>query len=230
MAVDPKEWFDSLPPVTKTYFVAAVSCTVAVSFGILDVRWLYLDWEKVFHSFEIWRPFTCFLFFGKLSFPFIFQMFILVRYFSQVESAQFRPSEGKTAEMVTFVGFGAVIMLVIAFFWRALFFLGPALCFMVLYYWSRIDPFQVVSLYGFAIKASMLPFVMLGMALIMQSSPVLDILGIVVGHIYILLKLELPLRYGWTPIPWTPDFMHQLFDQRFQPSRTRFRGRGYSLQ
>eukprot|EP00472_Partenskyella_glossopodia_P012257 CAMPEP_0197525024 /NCGR_PEP_ID=MMETSP1318-20131121/10573_1 /TAXON_ID=552666 /ORGANISM="Partenskyella glossopodia, Strain RCC365" /LENGTH=227 /DNA_ID=CAMNT_0043078173 /DNA_START=24 /DNA_END=708 /DNA_ORIENTATION=+ len=200
MAVSPEEWFKSLPPVTKAYLCGAVGTTAAVTFGLIGIESLYLNFDLVFKKFQIWRLVTCFMFFGKFSYPFIFQMFILGRYFNLVESGYYNPSNpGKTAEMVTFVAFGAIVMLVLSFFWN-LFFLGPALSFMVMYVWSRKDPMMPISFWGFAIKAWHLPFVMLGMALLMRSSPVLDIVGIFVGHLWCFLTELVPQVYGVTVV------------------------------
>mmetsp|Transcript_16889 Transcript_16889/g.23627 ORF Transcript_16889/g.23627 Transcript_16889/m.23627 type:complete len:229 (+) Transcript_16889:56-742(+) len=226
MSVSPEDWFHSLPPVTKVYLVGAVLTTACTTFGIIGVESLYLDFGLVYKNFQIWRLVTCFFFFGKFSYPFIFQMYILGRYFNLVESEQFKASEGKTGDMVFLVLFGASIMLIIAFLMGNLFFLGPALSFMILYVWSRSDPMRQLSFWGFAIEQWKLPFVMLLMALLMQSSPVLDIVGIIVGHLWHFLTQVFPEYYGYEVIR-TPQFISQWFDNGYTVRRPM--GRGYRL-
>eukprot|EP00954_Amorphochlora_amoebiformis_P009559 743543-Amorphochlora_amoeboformis.AAC.1 len=149
---------------------------------------------------------------------FLFQMLILGRYFNLVESAQYNPSDPrKTAEMVTFVSFGAISMLIIAYIWRMLdirpplIFLGPAMSFMVMYVWSRRDPHMPISFWGFSIKSWHLPFVMLVMAILMNSNPTLDLMGIFVGHLWSFLTEICPQTYGLRLI-WTPQFLYDIFD------------------
>jgi Derlin-2/3 len=64
-------------------------------------------------------------------------------------------------------------------------FLAPSLSFMVVYVWSRRNPHGVLSLFGmFQFTAPYLPWVLLVIGLLLEQSPVYDILGILVGHIY----------------------------------------------
>jgi Derlin-2/3 len=148
--------------------------------------------------------------------PFMFQMFILGRYLNMVEKSQYNPEQpGKTAEMVTFMLFGATMMLVVAYF-MGLFFLGPAMSFMVMYVWSRRDPMMDVSFWGFAIKAWHLPFVMVAMAVLMKSSPVLDLVGIAIGHLWCVVKDIIPRTHNINLV-WTPDFLYRVFSNNRQP-------------
>ena len=73
----PEEWFKNLPTVTKTYLLGAVATTLLVTTGTITPLNLYLDWHLILKKFELWRIVTSFLFFGKFSFGWIFQMFIL---------------------------------------------------------------------------------------------------------------------------------------------------------
>lgn len=64
-------------------------------------------------------------------------------------------------------------------------FLAPSLAFMVVYVWSRRNPHITMNFLGlFQFTAPYLPWVILGFGLLLGQSPLMDILGIVVGHIY----------------------------------------------
>mmetsp|Transcript_9237 Transcript_9237/g.14928 ORF Transcript_9237/g.14928 Transcript_9237/m.14928 type:complete len:230 (+) Transcript_9237:48-737(+) len=228
MSMSPEEYFRSLPPVTKTYLCAAVGLTMAEYLGIVKIQMIILNYGLIFSKWpQIWRLVTSFLFFGKFGMPVLFQFFILGRYLNLVETASYKPSEpGKTAEMVTFLLFGAICLLVLAYF-VPVFYLGPSLSFMVLYNWSRSDAMNHVSFWGFRIKQWHVPFVMLLMAVLMKSNPILDLFGIMVGHLWHFLTEIVPQVYG-RQIIWTPNFIYRMFDNR--PPRT-FAGRGgYSLR
>ena len=64
-------------------------------------------------------------------------------------------------------------------------FLAPSLSFMIVYVWSRRNPHAVMALFGlFQFSAPYLPWVLLVIGLLLDQSPVYDILGIFVGHVY----------------------------------------------
>jgi len=223
----PEEWFKNLPVVTKYYFVAAVATTTLISLGLVNPIYLYLDFDLVFRKFQIWRLITCFMFFGKFSLPFLFQIYILVKYFQMLEDGYFVGSRG-TADLIILMVFGWSVMLVIAYLLEGLVFLGPALVFMVLYIWSRKDPYRDVIFWGFRFQAWHFPFVLLLFGVLIGSSPVLDIVGIVVGHMYHFLVDIVPNEYNRRFLS-TPQFLYNYFEGR--PARTRSwqRGSGHRL-
>lgn len=231
MSNTPEEWFKSLPVITKTYFILAVGTTVLVSFGIISPYSLFLDWDKVIYKFHIWRLFTCFLFFGGFSLPFVFQIVLLVRYFGMSERDHFQGLRGR-AEMLWMLIFGGVVMWAICYFFGYLYNCGPVLVFMVVYVWSRHDAMMPIELYGFSFKSWHLPFVFLLAAVVMGSSPVLDMFGILVGHIYHFLSKIVPRKYNREIIP-CPNFLYEYITRQASgnpPPQAVFRRPGNSLQ
>merc|ERR1711964_257052 len=102
----PEEWFNSLPKITKTYLVAAVGTTWAITFKLVNPKLLLFDAGAVFHDFQVWRLLTCFLFFGPFSIGFLFQMYMLVTYIRRMEEEVYEGDRG-TAEMIFLMLFGA---------------------------------------------------------------------------------------------------------------------------
>ncbi len=226
------EWYHRLPPVTKFYLTVAVVTTICSSFKLISPQSLILYYPFVWNKFQIWRLFTCFIFFGNFGMPFLFQMFILGRYFNIIETENYPPDQpGKTAEFVTLCLFGAFWMLFIAYF-LGIMILGPAMSFMVMYIWSRRDPMSPANFYGFTFKKWQIPPLMVVMAVLMKADPVLDIIGIVVGHLWEYVSRILP---AWKNIRlvWTPDFMYRLMENnRLRgpgPARAMPRVGGYRL-
>jgi hypothetical protein len=67
--------------------------------------------------------------------------------------------------------------------WLSSYFLGNALVEMILYVWSKNFPTAQVSLYGLLpVQAFYLPFVYLGLSLVLGGNPIHCILGILSGH------------------------------------------------
>lgn len=229
----PEEWFRGLPICTKTYFVAAVASTCLVSFGVITPQLLYLNFDLVFKKFQIWRLLTCFIFFGPFGMPFVFNIFILVRYFTMLEKDYFGQGPRNTADMVFMCLFGAVIMIIVAYFYEGLVFLGPALVFMTIYVWSRKDPHRPVVFWGFNFEAWHFPFVLLVVGLLMGSNIVLDILGILVGHLFHFLKDVVPIVYtNGRSVLNTPEWLCNVFEHRTvsgRPDQVWNRGGGYRI-
>jgi Derlin-2/3 len=226
----PEEWFRELPVVTKYYFCAAVLSTMATSFGLLNPYYLILDFNLVFSRFQVWRLLTCFIWFGNFGMPWLFQMFILVRYCEYLEKGYYNYGPRGTADMVMVCGFCMSVILSIAFLKGDMMMLGPALIFAVLYIWARKDPYRQVSMWGFAFKAWHFPFVLLLVGILMGGSPVLNIIGICVGHLFHFLMDVLPTTHRKTLL-WTPEFLYDLFEKRAvgAPSNNWNSGPGYRM-
>lgn len=90
--------------------------------------------------------------------------------------------------------------------------LGPSLVFAIIYLWSRKNADAPVAVWGFRFTGSTLPWVLMGFTVLTGGSPVPDVCGLVVGHVYYFLVEVLPLKYG-RPFIQTPGFVHTLVDQ-----------------
>lgn len=128
-----------------------------------------------------------------------------------LEEGSFR---GRTGDYFFFLLFGAVLLTGIGhlmyyfprYFPRVMF-LAPSLAFMVVYVWSRRNPHITLSFLGlFTFQAPYLAWVILGFGMLLGQSPLYDLLGIVVGHIYYFLEDVYPQTSG-RRILHTPGFM-----------------------
>lgn len=224
----PEEWFKNLPLVTKTYLTSAVATTALITFGTITPLQIYLDFTLIFQKFEIWRLVTNFLFFGKFSFPFVFQMFILQQYTSFLEKQRFASDRGR-AELIHCFMFGMLGMVLVAFLFGGIPFLGQPLIFMNLYIWSRTNPNNEVNFWGFKFQAWHLPFVLMAVGMLMGGSPINDCIGVFIGHIYHFLMDVVPKVYGIRLLR-CPEFLYNYFDPRGRAVQTNQRmGTGYRV-
>ena len=87
----PDEWFRSIPPVTKSYFVASAITTIGLTIGVFPFNptYFYLDYTSVFKKFQLWRLLTNFIYFGPINqytvFGLIFTFTMMVRYGRELE-------------------------------------------------------------------------------------------------------------------------------------------------
>ncbi|CAH3196255.1 unnamed protein product [Porites evermanni] len=198
-----------MPVVTRTYATACVVTTLAVQLELITPFQLYFNPELIFQRFQFWRLITNFLFFGTIGFNFFFNMIFTYRYCRMLEEGSFR---GRTADFVFMFMFGGVIMTIIALFVN-LVFLGQAFTIMLVYVWSRRNPYVRMNFFGLlTFKAPFLPWVLFGFSLMLGNSVMVDLIGIAVGHIYYFFEDVFPEQPGGFRILKTPGILKAIFD------------------
>ena len=70
-----------------------------------------------------------------------------------------------------------------------------------------------VVFWGFGFKAWHLPFVLLAFGVLLGANPMLDILGILVGHLYHFLSDILPNTHYRYDILKCPQWLYKIFDE-----------------
>ncbi|XP_074777149.1 derlin-3 isoform X1 [Athene noctua] len=193
-----------MPAVTRAYTTACVLTTAAVQLEFITPFQLYFNPDLIFRKFQIWRLITNFLFFGPLGFSFFFNMIFLYRYCRMLEEGSFR---GRTADFVFMFLFGGFLMTLFGLF-ASLFFLGQAFTIMLVYVWSRRNPYIRMNFFGLLnFQAPFLPWVLMGFSLLLGNSIIIDLLGIAVGHIYYFLEDVFPNQRGGKKLLLTPGFL-----------------------
>lgn len=104
-------------------------------------------------------------------------------------------------------------MSVIAYFVNLLFF-GQAFTIMLVYIWSRRNPSVRMNFFGLTtFQAPYLPWVLLVCTILLGSSTVVDLIGIVVGHFYYFFEDVFPNEPHGFRVLETPAFLRRLFIQ-----------------
>ncbi|MBN3296079.1 DERL2 protein, partial [Amia calva] len=136
-------------------------------------------------------------------------MIFLYRYCRMLEEGSFR---GRTADFVFMFLFGGVLMTLFGLF-ASLFFLGQAFTIMLVYVWSRRNPYVRMNFFGLLnFQAPFLPWVLMGFSLLLGNSIVIDLLGIGVGHVYYFLEDVFPNQPGGRKLLGTPGLLKVIFD------------------
>lgn len=112
-------------------------------------------------------------------------MFFLVKYSKSLEEGSFR---NRSADFLWMLLFGAAVLIAFAPFVNIQF-LGSSLTFMMVYVWGRRHPHLSLTFLGiFTFSAPYLPWVLLAFSVMLGSSPLIDLLGMVAGHAYYFLE------------------------------------------
>lgn len=214
----PQDMYWSMAPVTRGYMTLVVLTTIAVEFGLVNPASLLLNWKLIFYRFEIWRVVTCFIFFGGFGLGFLFQVYFLVKYSGMMEADPF-PSgggshQGTTADYFFMLVVGALVMFLVTIFFPMPV-LGSCMVFMIIYTWSRRNPQQPMSFFGFKFAGIYTPWVLVAFHVLVGHSPVPDLIGIAAGHVYYFVQEVLPVAD--TPLKGrrllhTPTFLINFFD------------------
>lgn len=195
----------SVPPVTRAYLVGVMGTTLAVQFKYISPLRLYFNANWIVKRRQYWRLLSSFFFFGNLSFDFFFHVFFIIRYSKMLEegSEWFRRRPGEYLWFMLLImsslvgvslGYWALMNYVVRVNVNSLMMLSQSLSSAIVYLWSRRNPSVRMSFLGiFTFKAPYLPFVLLGLSLVVSSTlPVDDMLGIFIGHLYFFGQDALP--------------------------------------
>ncbi|KAA8539769.1 hypothetical protein F0562_026461 [Nyssa sinensis] len=176
-------YYQSLPPVAKTYAVICLMTSGGYHLGLYNIWNLALFYESVFMRFQVWRLITNFFFIGPFSLTFAFRLLIILRYGVSLERG---PFDRRTADYLWMFIFGALSLLVIAaipILWTP--FMGASLVFMIVYVWGREFPNERINIHGLVeLKGFYLPWYMLGIDLILGNPLKPDMYGIAAGLEY----------------------------------------------
>lgn len=191
------------PPVTRLYLTASFVCTL-LSFLVLGNRFpgvLLLDWPAVI-KLQLWRPLTSFLYFGPFGINFLLTIQFIWQYMSQVEKLHYARPE----KFVMLMAFGSASLLLSYFFLGiSTQYLGHNLSTYLVYIWSKMFEGMSVNMMGLlTLPAEMLPWFFCAQTFVVDGMfPVADLLGILIGHIYLYFEKNQLLE--------PPDALTELF-------------------
>lgn len=212
MAASPGEWFNSLPPVSKTWGAALFATACGAQLGVLPVKLIYLDFGLVFQKFQVWRLLTNVFFAGGFSMRFAMSLLMIARYGVQLETNTFT---GRTADFLYMIIVNTCTLLLIALCIPfKVFFLSEPLLTSLIYLWSRENANANVNFMGvLSMPAFYLPWAYLFMDLLFGASLVEPLAGIVAGHVYFFLSSVYPTTMGGPQLLNTPRWVHHLVSQ-----------------
>uniref|UniRef100_A0A2C9K993 Derlin n=1 Tax=Biomphalaria glabrata TaxID=6526 RepID=A0A2C9K993_BIOGL len=167
---------------------------------------IYFNPELIFRHYQIWRLVTSFLYFGPIGFNFLFNMIFAYRYCRMLEEGSFR---GRTADFFFMFLFGGFFMVIMALFVN-LVFLGSAFTIMLVYVWSRRNPYVRLNFFGLMnFQAPFLPWVLLGFSLLLGNSVIIDLMGIAIGHVYLYIYCSASSQQVSTALSGGPEIPHE---------------------
>lgn len=177
--------FQKSPPLTKIYLTASFLCS-AIGYAQNKNEFpsiFLLDWKATLTKMQLWRPITAFFNFGPLGLGWLMTAHFVWTYMSTLE----RLNHKEPYEFWYMIFFGCTSMVLgYTFLNIPPRFLGHNLSTFLVYVWSRYHEGLEVNMFEmFNTRAEMLPWFFLAQTFLLEGEvPMLDILGIVFGHVY----------------------------------------------
>ncbi|ORM41812.1 Derlin-2.2 [Babesia sp. Xinjiang] len=170
----------SIPYMTRMYISTSLCLMVMCSLDIISPLNLYMSWTMILNG-EIWRLFTCFVYFGSFGMNFFWNVYVLVHYCSSLESVTMH---NRPADFLWMLICAAVMVLGLSQFFRQNIFYGGSMINILTYIWGRKNPYSRVGILFLSVPAVYLPWAMLILSYFAGYVVTDHVLGIIVGHTY----------------------------------------------
>lgn len=201
------QWYKNIPPITRTWFSASVVVPVAARLGLVRPQNLILLIDPIVSNFQIWRLLTAFLFY-PMGFNYLISLLFIYQYSSRLETSTFN---GKPADYIFCLFFLWVCNTIVGSF-LSLYILMDAMILSVMYIWCQLNKEVITSFwFGMQFKAMYMPWVIMVFNWIISGSFIVQLCGIVVGHLYFFLVFKYPQDFGGPRLLETPSFLYRYF-------------------
>lgn len=204
------DFFNNIPLVTRYWFSGTILFSLLGRLGLVDPMNMVLLWSNSY-KFQLWRPITALLFYPvtpQTGFHFLINLYFLYSYSSRLESGLFF---GRTADYVFLMAFCWILNVIVGYLAPFYFLLEPMVL-TIIYIWSQLNRDTIVQFwFGMQFKAMYFPWVLVAFNLIVRGSVLMELTGIIIGHIYYFFTFQYPQEYGGQMVLKTPDFLYRLF-------------------
>ena len=216
-----RTFYFQMPPITRYYitiiFIFAIIATYLKPLQII-IYYIFLDYDLIFKSFQIWRLFTNLFFIGGFSSSFL--MFIIMIYMvikSQELNAIIIRTYAQFIMMIIYLLIFLNIINLISFKIFGLkvgFTLAQQLLLSFIYIDSKREPQKIVTLYFVRMKNAYFPYALILLNIVSGGGIYDNIIGIITGNIYYVLKDVLPISKNLNILK-TPKFLVDLIEKYY---------------
>nr|CAD7438809.1 unnamed protein product [Timema bartmani] len=208
---DIAQWFKNLPIFTRYWLGLTAAFSLLGRFGLLSAKYLILQYEPFIKGFQLWRPVTA-VFFYPLSpstgFHFLINCYFLYNYSLRLETGIF---DGRPADYFFMLLFNWVCCVIVALLGDIMLLMDPMVL-SVLYVWCQLNKDMIVNFwFGTQFKAMYLPWVLLAFNLVISGGGMMELVGIMVGHLYFFLMFKYPQELGGPVLLTTPSILYKYF-------------------
>ncbi|XP_017772006.1 PREDICTED: derlin-1 [Nicrophorus vespilloides] len=207
---DFSDWFRSVPFFTRYWLALTVGFTLIGRFGIVHPAYLTLMYTPLM-KFQIWRLATC-VFYYPLSpatgFHYLINLYFLHTYSKRLENEVYA---GKPADYFYMLLFNWLVCIILGLVLNVQLLMDPMVL-SVLYIWCQLNKDVTVNFwFGTQFKAIYLPWVLLAFNMIINGGGLVELMGIIIGHLYFFMKFKFPQELGGPVLLETPSIIKEWF-------------------
>lgn len=196
MEAMPFQWFQSIPPVTRTYMACSTALSLADYLGYIRVSDFLLDPSSPFGLKQVWRILLNTAYNGTFSLDFCTKLYLFTSYSNWLETYINSPRHYLWMILVLIV-----MINIYSTFILNLGLIGPVLKDTLLCIWSRKHSDDEVLFLMISLKARWVPWAtyLLDLSIYNRKDPkrwLSGLAGILIGHSYWFVNEELPKLHG----------------------------------
>ena len=209
-----KDFYFKIPPITR-YFLTSLFITATIATYIMSLQiiiyYIFLDYTLIFSKLQLWRLFTNLLFIGAFSTNFLFFVVMVYLNFKAMEQSAIVLRAHAVFIMMLF--YILIFLHIINLFAFKVFGIKPGftlasqLLLSLIYINSKREPQKIVTLYFFRMKNCFFPYALIVFNIVSGGGIYDNIMGIIAGNIYFVLKDVLPESKVHLDILKTPKFL-----------------------
>ncbi|CAG9821277.1 unnamed protein product [Phaedon cochleariae] len=194
---------------SESSFKRSIVFTLLGRFSIVKPYNLVLLYEPL-KRFQIWRLLTSVLYYPiqQAGFHYLINLYFLYNYSRRLEEGAFA---GKPADYLFLLIFNWICCIILGLIAELPILMDPMIL-SVLYVWCQLNKDTIVSFwFGTRFKAIYLPWVLLAFNLVLSGGGIMELFGILIGHLYFFLMFKYPQELGGPSLLQTPAFLKGLF-------------------
>ncbi|CAH1101212.1 unnamed protein product [Psylliodes chrysocephalus] len=203
------EWFRSVPQFTRYWFAGSIIFTLLGRFGFISPYNLILLYEPL-KRFQVWRLLTSVLYYPiqQAGFHYLINLYFLYNYSRRLEEGVYA---GKPADYLFLLIFNWICCIILGLAAELPILMDPMIL-SVLYVWCQLNKNTIVSFwFGTRFKALYLPWVLLAFNLVLSGGGIMELFGILIGHLYFFLMFKYPQELDGPALLQTPSFLKAFF-------------------
>lgn len=206
-----QRWFASLPIFTRYWFGLTVLFTLIGRFSDFFSYYMALLYDPFVYKFQIWRAATALFWYPlnpQTGFHFLINLYFLYSYSVRLETGEYAHCPADYLFMLLFnwacsviVGLGMDYPM-----------LMDPMVISVLYLWCQLNRDTIVQFwFGTQFKAMYLPWVLMLFNLIIAGGGIMELMGIMIGHLYYFMVFKYPQEFGGPVLLSTPRILTRYF-------------------
>ncbi|AFP65432.1 protein degradation protein, DER1 (nucleomorph) [Chroomonas mesostigmatica CCMP1168] len=205
-----KKTFLAFPPITNTYLILSLSCSILVTSKILKSEFFNIHYRLIVYYHQVYRFISPTIFFGKLGFKSCMMLYMFIRFSKTLEASHF---EFRQADYLYSLIITNVLTALFKLHARSKKNLSASLVGFSIFMWGRKNSQKLLHLVGLIhLKGKYVTFLFFGISFFFKQRTLkLEIMGAACAAIFDFLTERCPRINGGQDLIRTPKVFRLFF-------------------